>query len=325
MTSALGPQGRRRVSGVLLGLTAASMFASQSVTSKLALNEGADPFMVAASRCLLGAIVLWIHARLIMRLSVPDRKTMLWMILLGASVFGSEAILVAEALARLPAGTVVLIIYSYPAMLFLFALSLQTERATIAGVVAVVASFAGVALVVHNPTDELDGIGVALALGAALGTAFMAIGAERLVARVPLTVLSASVLTGATAALVLVGSLSGDLLEVPPGDAVAWMVLQGTLLLPLGIWAYVNAISLIGASKTAIADTFGPVVALGLSAALLGDRPTAGQIGGTTLVIAAIIVLILSGTGTPIRSDRTATPDSIAPDETQGGYKEPFQ
>ena len=241
------PAGRRRIGGVLFALFSATMFASQSVASKLALNAGATPMTVAATRCLLAAVVLWILARAVMRFPLPDSRRILQLLGLGVVGFASEAILISEALARLPAGTVILIVYTYPAMLFVLAPALRTERADPARVLALVSSFAGVALVVGTLADDLTVVGVGLALATALSTAVLAFGSERLMAGVSLPVASAVVLTGAAAALLVAGVLTGDLDLAAGREAWGWMVLQGLVLLTAGIWAYVEAISRIGA------------------------------------------------------------------------------
>ena len=54
---------------------------------------------------------------------------------------------------------------------------------------------------------------------------------------------------------------------------------------------YIGAILLIGPSRAAIADTFGPVAALILAAAAFGERPTPMQLVGGALVLSAVAIM----------------------------------
>src|SRR5439155_12351038 len=132
--------------------------------------------------------------------------------------------------------------------------------------------------------------GIACALGSALCLALFVVASGREVHAMDPLAYTAIVLFGATASLLAVGAATGSIRFGLTATAWAWSGLFGMILTAASV-TYIGAILLIGPSRAAIADTFGPVAALILAAAAFGERPTPMQLVGGALVLSAVAIM----------------------------------
>jgi drug/metabolite transporter (DMT)-like permease len=277
--------------GVGLAIFAATMFAVTSVTARLAYRTGEDAFTLSALRIGFAAMVLSAAAQARRRpLRMPMRRAT-YPAVLGATFFAGQSLFLFEALARMPVSTVVLAVYSYPSMALLIGVALRRDRLTVLKVAAAGASFAGVGLVLAAGLPGVTASGVAFALTSALSLAlFVVLTGREIHAMDPLAYM-AVVLIGATASMFAVGAATGSLNLRLTAAGWGWAALFGVLL-SAGALAYVIAIKVVGPSRAAIADTFGPVAALVLAALSFGERPTLLQLVGGGMVLAAVALAV---------------------------------
>lgn len=119
---------------------------------------------------------------------------------MGAVGYAAQSGLFFLALARVDASLLALILYTYPAFVLVGAVALGREPATGRRVAALLVASAGIVLVLAVAVNgSVDGLGVAMGVGAALVyTGYILVG-DRVVAGMPLLALAALVCTGATA------------------------------------------------------------------------------------------------------------------------------
>jgi drug/metabolite transporter (DMT)-like permease len=279
--------------GVGLGMFGATTVALTSVLARLAYRTGENAFTLSALRIGFAAVVLsaWAAARARHRPPGMLVRRAVYPAAIGATCFAGQSLFLFEALSRMPASMVVLAIYTYPSMALLIGVAFRRDHLTALKVAAVGTSFAGVSLVLATGLPGVTAAGVAFAVGCALFLAlFVVLTGHHIHAMSSLDYM-AIVLVGATASMFAVGTTTGSLGLRLSTPAWGWSALFGVIL-AAGAMAYGAAIRMIGPSRAAIADTFGPVAALILTAVAFSERPTALQLVGGAMVVAAVALIV---------------------------------
>jgi drug/metabolite transporter (DMT)-like permease len=195
-----------------------------------------------------------------------------------------------------------MLFYTYPAGVVVVDLVLGRERLSVARLVALALSFAGVDLVLVGGLGGASGesiapIGILLGLAAAASQVVFVSVSRGGYASVPadaatLVVMSAS-LVGATVVGLVAGQGAG--LVAPFRGLEPWPVILVAGVLSAGVSSvlFLLAIRYIGGSRTGILMLFEPVVGVVLAAWLLGEALTPVQALGGGLVLAGALVLQL--------------------------------
>ena len=305
---------RRRPStnvlGALLIVVAASSFGVLGPMAEYADRAGVSSLPLVTWRAGVGAIVVLLYVavragggtrlwrpwrelprrdRLVMALSAPANAA------LNLAMF--------VAFVRIGIALALLIFYIYPALVALASVLWFGERLDRLRWAALGISMAGVVLVVAGAGDlgSLDALGIGLAAIGAFAQMFYALAAHHGFRAVPGTQAAAFTLGGATllylVAFAVIGRLP-DLGQPLASVAALWPVLVAGLVgAGLATVCFIAGIRLLGAPRATIMSTFEPVVGVGLAALLFGTLPTALQVAGGVLIIAAGIVLQLRPSG----------------------------
>jgi drug/metabolite transporter (DMT)-like permease len=310
-----GPRrGRSEASrGYVQIVIASALFGAAGSVAKVALDAGIDPARLTALRCTGAAIgllvVLGLTRPSLLRVARRDVPMLLVLALCGAAVIQW---LYFVAIDRLPVGLALLLEFTAPLMVALFArfvLRQQIDRRVWAGLGL---ALAGLALVAQTSgggvwgDGGLDRVGVAAALGAAGCLAAFYLGGKRALQRLhPMTLtfwmfaLSAifwaiarpwwtfefSVLGNDASML---GSLES--FSVPLWVPIAWVVLLGTLL-PYGF--ELASLSHLSPTATSVVAMSEPVIAAAVAWAWLGESLGTVQVIGAAVVLAGVVVVQL--------------------------------
>jgi drug/metabolite transporter (DMT)-like permease len=280
---------------VLTILGAACAFGSVSVLAKLAYEAGSTPRALLAARVVVAALLLGVVGASTLGAGRIEARDLV----LGGGAgisFAGAGLLEFEALARLPAPTVVVLLFVAPAWValcswVLWRAPLGRNRAVLIGVVVV-----GIALLAGSPgAGPPEGRAVLAALAASVLSATFFLLAEQLVARVGPR--RASCLTALGGALVVtLADPHGVLDEVGRSATAGYAVAIGALtagglgLLCLGL----RRASALSASAMVGAE---PLVAAALSWLLLGELLSGMQLVGAAVVLAGV-------TGLSVQSGR---------------------
>lgn len=284
------PASRARPARVGLAFTLASavFMSTLGVTTQLAYDAGASVGTLLSGRFLVGVAILWLLVWLI-RPARPDRHQVTAGLLLGVG-YSAHAWLFSASLARLDAGLVDLLLFTYPALVMVGAVTLRRERWSARGAIALGAAMAGTALVLAGGLQTIDPLGVALALGSAVAyAAYILISAGQLERTDPF-LLTALVTTGAALALTTAGAARGDVsLDVHP-SVVAWIAVVG-LVATAGMSTLVAGIGRLGASRASIVSAVQPALTPIVGFAVFADRLGTAQVLGGVLVVAGVVGL----------------------------------
>jgi drug/metabolite transporter (DMT)-like permease len=274
--------------GIAFTLTSAVALSALGVTTQLAFDAGAPVGTLLSGRFLVAAAILWPLVWLL-RLKRPARRHAAAGLLLGVG-YSAHAWLFSASLARLDAGLVDLLLFTYPALVLAGAVVLGRERLSSRRVVALATATAGTALVLLGGLGSIDPLGAALALGSAVAyAAYILISAGQLERTDPF-LLTALVTTGAAITLTAGGAAQNELsLRLDPA-AFGLISLVG-LIAVTGMGTFVAGIRRLGPSRASIVSAVQPALTPLLGFAVFADRLRPEQLAGGALVIAAIVVL----------------------------------
>jgi drug/metabolite transporter (DMT)-like permease len=301
-------------SGLARVLAAAAALGTLGPVAAMAYAEGVEPatfstLRAAIGAAILGALVLTGRQPSVSLGRLTGREQALLGLAVGAN--GLMTLVLFYAFGAMAVGLVMVIFYSYPVLVALFAAALGRERLTPRRIAALALAGAGLALVLGGqlgPEAHATAVGVTLAGVAAVCHAVYLTVVRGGFDRVPAVQATSLVLAGGlvisgTAALVLGGAgVGGEWL----GSPVAWAAIlcAGTLGAALPkVWV-IGGVRRIGSTRAAVAMLVEPVVAVVVAAVALGQRLTAIELAGGAAILVAV-VLVQRPSGAPATPTRT--------------------
>lgn len=324
------PTPRPPLRGFLIVLVAASLFGTLGPLSRFAYEAGMEPMPFVAWRALLGAIgtaafVAWRVGRggerLVSPRSLKPRERTSLAIAASAGAGLNMAMFV--AFDRISIALALLCFYTYPAMVA--ALDIVTGREVLDRPkwIALALALGGMVAVVASQLDpatgvSVDGLGVALAFGAAVcQTVFVAVsrdGYRRVPAAQATTIVMGFAFVAAVVFAVLTGTAAA--LAFPIGEPSIWPLLlfTGFCAAAIPTLCFLIGIRIIGGIRAGVVMLFEPVVGVALAAVLLGESLQPIQmLGGASILVAALILqrtTPLGATATPL-SDQLDHADPV--------------
>ncbi|MFZ0322666.1 MAG: EamA family transporter [Actinomycetes bacterium] len=318
-SSELAPPGTRQVLergrpiGYVMAVGGALLFSVNGSVSKVTLASGLDALDLVLLRC-AGAMFALLLLVLVVepaRLRVRNRE---WPLLLLYGVIGIALVqwLYFVAIARLPVGIALLLEFTAPLLVALWATFVQRKDLGRTVWLALALALLGLALVAEVWDGlTLDLVGVLAAAAAAVSLATYFVAGERAVASRDTLSLAFWAFVVATvfwsvahpwwtipwSELSVEVSLGGNLSawSVPLWSLVAWIVLLGTVapfLLVIGALRHVPA------TRAGIVGTIEPVLAGVVAFLWLGEVLSAIQVAGALVVIVGVSLAQLA-TSTP--------------------------
>ena len=288
--------GSRRVSpaavGVGLTLASAVFLSGLGVTTQLAFDAGASVGTLLSGRFLVAAAILW-SLVLVIRPLRPSRRQVLAGLLLGIG-YSAHAWLFSASLARLDAGLVDLLLFTYPALVMLGAVALRRDRWSLRSAIALGTATAGTGFVLVGGLESIDPLGAVLALSSAVAYAAYILTSAGQLKRTDPFLLTALVTTGAAITLTVGGAAQNDVsLHVDP-SALALIGVVGLVAVG-GMTTFVAGIGLLGPSRASIVSAVQPALTPVLGFAVFADRLGPEQVLGGALVVAAVVILEARG------------------------------
>jgi drug/metabolite transporter (DMT)-like permease len=263
-----------------------------AIFAKQAYAAGFDVAPLLALRFSLAAAVFW-TVFAVRRAGLPSRRTVLAGLAMGAFGYAAQAGLYFGALTRIDASLTSLLLYTYPGLVFVLAVTLGREHATPSRLAVLGLATGGTALVlVGGGVGGVDGLGVAMGLGAALVYSVYIVVADRVLGDADPFTLAAFVMTGAAVATFVVAAATGNL-GVGGVDAggYGWLLCVALVSTVLAVSAFFAGMPLVGPATASIVSTVEPVVTIGLATAVFGEALGAGQFAGGALVLVAVVLL----------------------------------
>jgi drug/metabolite transporter (DMT)-like permease len=218
---------------------------------------------------------------------------------MGAVGYAGQAAAFFFALARLPAATTALLLYTYPAMVTLGSAVFLGERLDLRKVAAVLVAFGGTTLVLQGQAGTLNPVGVAFALlSAAMYSAYVLFG-SRFFADVPPISAAATVMSATAVSFVTYAAIAGQVTVPAHSAQFGWIATIAVVGTALPVLAFVAGMPRIGPSRASILSTFEPVVTVALAAAVLREALHPLQIVGAACIVLSVAVLEAGGRAEP--------------------------
>lgn len=288
--------------GLALAILAALGFSFKAIFVKLAYAvPQAVPVDSVTLLCLRMAfsvpVFAWVGWRASRHLAPLSGRDWLAITALGLLGYYGASILDFIGLQYITASLERLILFTYPTLTILIGVLFMGKRASRRELGALLLSYAGIGLAfahdLHVAGDTRSVlIGAGFVFGSAISYAFYQAGSEpaiRSMGAARFTALAMLVSTGATLLHFVVSQPMGALVQPAPVYLHALGMAVFSTVLPVFMTS--AAIRRIGASKTALIGTLGPILTIFFGAWLLGEPLSAWQLGGATLVLAGVLLI----------------------------------
>ncbi len=290
---------RRGLTGIGLAVLSSASFTVSTVATVWSYEGGGEPLAAITIRFAGAIVVLAGVLRLVgIPLWLPPRQRMLALGL--GCLLSLQSYCLYNSFALIPVGLTFAIFYIYPMLVTLIAMATGQDRMTPAIGLALLAAFAGLALVFNLDGQGMTLHGAGLALGAAVTWAAIAVIGARLMRDQdprPMT-LHMQVAAGTIYLVVCVLKGGVDL----PATTKGWI---GYAALPafyaLSTICFFAAISMIGSIRATLIMNLEPVFTIAAGFAILGQSLTRPQLLGAALVIVAVFTVRLRKPAGPFR------------------------
>ncbi len=291
--------------GVMLAAAGVLFFSLRPILIKLAYDWVQDPVTLLALRMafsapFFAAVALWSNRRTdVAPLSARDMTAV---VLLGLLSYYAASYLDFLALQYISAGLGRLLLFLYPTIVVLLSAAVLRRAVTLREVLALLLTYAGLALVlwqgIAGGSGASDGDllhGAALALGSSVCYATYLVAGGQVIARVGSLRFSAYAMVAAAVACVLQFLLLRPMsaLELPTavyGYAIAMAVLSTVI----PVFLPSEALRRIGANTVAIVGALGPVSTSLLGWIGLEESMSPLQLGGVMLVVVGVLAVTLA-------------------------------
>jgi drug/metabolite transporter (DMT)-like permease len=286
--------------GMLFIIGSVTGYSILPVFTKNILASGMEPPDIAFWRFFFAAPIFWLYTWLENGRSLAARHgspplPRAILLLLG-SLLALAAVTAFFGLEIMPAGTFVVLFYTYPAIIAVISLFLG-DRLPLQGWIALGLTIVGVIIVTPDFSAGLAGsnfTGVLLALLNAANVAVYFILNSRVLQRHrDKTRASAYIVTGALLALAIFALMRGGVSL--PNSLNIWLLLVAlaTLSTVFPVFCLTNGIARLGAARASIMGSFEPLLTAFWAMLFLGETMQAQQWLGGLVIVAAVILLNL--------------------------------
>jgi drug/metabolite transporter (DMT)-like permease len=258
-----------------------------------------DPLAYNGLRVVLAAIVLTAIVSL-GRAAVPAGRDMLALLALGALGNGVYQYFFVEGIARTSASDAALVVAASPAFIAIISRLRGVERTGTKGVVGILLSVAGIALVVLGTTRTSAGesggqsslFGDLLVLCGSLAWAIYTVLLKPYTERVPGVQLSAFTMSGGAIALMLVAwpAVAHASWSTMPTVGWAAVLYSGLFALVIAYLFWYRGVRVIGPTRTAMYSNLQPIIAVLVAWAMLGETPTIWQGIGAVSIMSGLVL-----------------------------------
>ena len=283
--------------GYLLAFMTAFCWSTLGVLGKLAYGFGTDPLTLISLRATIATVVVG----LFLVIANPGRfrikrQDLPFFIVYGFLGVGMNYLGYFYALKFTTVAPAITLLYTYPAMVVVFAFFMYHEPITKPKVIALTLTFVGIALSafgLSSPKLGLNLPGFLFGLLAAVGNAAYTLSGKRAHASYSSqTSLFYSFLFGALTLLMFRFAESGAIFVLRP-EAILLIFVIALVPTLLGYGIYTYSLKFIEAGKASITVSIEPAISIYLAFLALGEVPSLVQIVASVIIILGVVVLHL--------------------------------
>lgn len=276
----------KRFAALLPGITAALSFSAADVFGKVVFNDGMDVLSFVTTRGVLTVSFFWVWLRAAPPVRRHTRRERIISIGVGV-MFAANIFGLLLAIQLLPLSIAILTYFIYPLLTGLVGAATGIDRVSWRGFLAALAAFIGLAMMLGARLGEVELLGVASALAAAVLRVV-----SLLITRASLHNTDSRLNTWyslvPSAAIFAVFSLLTQTWN-PPQSTFGWAAFVGmSVTSTVSVLTIFISITRIGAFRTALIMNLEPLVSTLASVALLGEVLRPVQAFGGALMLVAL-------------------------------------
>lgn len=275
--------------GVFLIVVSAVSFGAMPIFACLAYDAGANPITVLFLRFIIASIIMAI-VMAVQRIPIPQGRTLVTLILMGAIGYVSLSFTYFSALTMAPVGLVVILFYIYPSLVTLQAALFLNSPITKIKIAALLLSFAGIVLVVGLDFGGTPTLGVALGVASAVIFSIYMIVGSIVISKADSFSASTIVIIAAALVFGIIVALKGVKF---PTTFNGWIAVFAISLIStaLGFVTLFAGLKRIDPANASMIYTLDPVVSVVLAVIVLGEPMAPVKIfGGVMILVAATLV-----------------------------------
>jgi len=288
--------GGERLAGALYVAVSATSFGAMAIFARFAYSSGADVVSVLFLRFLIAGALMTV-VMLATRRPWPAGRNLAILAAMGGVGYVAQSLSFFAALNYASAGLVALLLYLYPFVVTILGALFLREKLTRVRVAAVLVALAGTALTVAGNIRGQP-LGIVLGISAALlYSIYIVVGGRVMREEAPLAAATVVMVAAAVVFGVMIGVEGASWPRTASGwAAVVSIAVVSTVVAMIGFFA---GIQKLGAADAATLSTLEPVVTFVLAAAFLGEEIEPNHVVGGTMILAAVIWLMRSGSTLP--------------------------
>jgi len=278
----------RTLLGPGLAVSTAVLIGVITTLARLVYDDGGNVFTVVFLRCLAVVVVLGPFVMSSRRRLAVQRADWPTLAVIGVC-FAAMGMLYLGSVAFIPVGLAAIIFYTNPLIVASYAFIRDPSGRNPVQVVSFILAFAGLVLALGPSFEDTDWRGIVLALLAAFTVAVMLTASGRLRPDLPVTTTNC-VANAVAVPILLVLLLTLSAPAFPASAIGAWTLAAVCAFYIAALLLMLAAIKVSGPVVTALVLNLEPLVSIVTAAALLGERLTSSQYGGSALVVAALVL-----------------------------------
>jgi probable blue pigment (indigoidine) exporter len=279
------------LAAIVPALVAAASFGFADVATKVTLHAEADVLTMALFRGLIGVPLLLVF---VFAGGTPKPLTapVLRLTLFIGVLFAGNVFFLFKAIEAMEVPLAILTYFTYPLLTGLAAAATGVERLGLAGALAALAAFAGLALMIGAHPGDVALIGLAFALLSSCSRVVILLLTRARLQGSDARLISLWSLAAATA--VFIAAALATLNWQPPVTAVGWFALIGSsVAMAIAVLMIFISTARIGPFRTALFMNLEPLLATIGSGIVLGEVITPLQALGGAVMIAALVAFQL--------------------------------
>lgn len=302
-------EGRAKTSGYIAVIASAVLFGLMPVMTKAVYAAGGNAITAVFLRYSIAAAVLLLAGIVrgqSFRLQKNQLKDALLVSFLG---YGATALLLYSSYPFIPSGMATIVHFVYPAMVILASILFFRERPGKVQVLSLCLSLTGVALCFNGEgSGSLAGVLLAFLSGVSYTFYILAIARSSLRHLSPLQLLFYLNLFGAILSFLLQKLFGGVRWQL---SGIGWLAATGLGLIisVASVFLFQMGIKRVGPANAALLSTFEPLTSLVVGVIYFQEALSTRGIIGSTLILAAVILLALAPVPRPSDQPKSSAPN----------------
>lgn len=281
--------------GTLMIFLSAVGFSAKAVIIKLAYQLDVDPITLLSLRMAFSLpffVMMAVYGEMCAKERISGRDALNLMVL-GLIGYYLSSLMDFEGLQYVSAGLERLILFLYPTFVVLLSAAFLGRKITKRDAIALVMSYVGVALAVSHDIASRGNntlFGSLVIFGCAVSWAVYLVGADKMMNRIGAVRFTGYAMVASTVAVLIhYGATRGEVILRQSSEVYKLSLVMAILSTVLPVLLLSGGLRRIGASKTAMISSVGPVFTIFLAYIFLGEKISALQLAGTAMIIGGVL------------------------------------